>query len=87
MGALEQYLNEYKEIPRVELLPDNDRTSIDAEVEISKPFGQEFELKRKIIRLDELNHELAMDEKDDTPDIGDDNTPEEEKAKAKEIER
>ncbi len=58
-----------------------------AKVEITKPFEQEFELRQKLTRLDELNHELAMDEKDDTPDIGDGNTPEEEKEKTNERER
>jgi CRISPR/Cas system-associated protein endoribonuclease Cas2 len=44
--------------------------------EVKKPFNQEFELKQKLIRLDELNHELAMDVKEETQDIGDeDDTP------------
>lgn len=52
-----------------------------AKQEIQKPFGQEDELKEKLIRLDELNHELAMDKKEETPDIGDGYTAPPEKSK------
>lgn len=45
-----------------------------AKQEIHKPFDQEIEFKQKLIRLDELNHELAMDKKEETPDIGDGDT-------------
>jgi hypothetical protein len=66
---------------------ENTKKQLDtAKVEITKPFEQEFELRQKLTRLDELNHELAMDEKADTPDIGDGNTPKEEIEK-KEMER
>ena len=52
-----------------------------AKQEIQKPFSQEDELKDKLIRLDELNHELAMDEKEETPDIGDGDISPSEKSK------
>lgn len=51
-----------------------------AKREVDKPFEQEFELKQKTTRLNELNHELSMDEKDDVVEISDDEQPENEKA-------
>ena len=48
-----------------------------AKKEVDKPFAQEFELKQKTARLDELTHELAMDTKDDAMEIGGDEPPEE----------
>ncbi len=44
---------------------------------MEKPFAQEFELKQKTARLDELTHELAMDTKDVAMEIGGDDAPEE----------
>ncbi len=48
-----------------------------AKKEVEKPFAQEFELKQKTARLDELTHELAMDTKDVAMEIGGDDAPEE----------
>lgn len=48
-----------------------------AKKEVDKSFAQEFELKQKTARLDELTHELAMDTKDDAMEIGCDDAPEE----------
>lgn len=48
-----------------------------AKKEVDKPFAQEFELKQKTARLDELTHELAMDTKDVAMEIGGDDAPEE----------
>ena len=42
-----------------------------AKKEVNKPFDRALELKQKTARLNELNHKLAMDEKDETRDIGD----------------
>jgi hypothetical protein len=48
-----------------------------AKKEVDKPFAQEFELKQKMARLEELTHELAMDCKDTAMEIGGDDAPEE----------
>ena len=48
-----------------------------AKKEVDKPFAQEFELKQKMTRLEELTHELAMDSKDTAMEIGGDDAPEE----------
>lgn len=48
-----------------------------AKKEVDKPFAQEFELKQKTARLEELTHELAMDTKDEAMEIGGDEPPEE----------
>ena len=45
--------------------------------EVDKPFAQEFELKQKTARLEELTHELAMNTKDDAMEIGGNVPPEE----------
>ena len=59
-----------------------------AKQEVKKPFSQEFELKQKLMRLDELNHELAMDVKEETQDIGDeDDTPSEKSVNTFDFER
>lgn len=48
-----------------------------AKKEVGKPFAQEFELRQKTARLQELTHELAMDAKDTAMEIGGDDAPEE----------
>lgn len=91
-GNLQRIENIIKSLPEILIqkqaeLENTEKQFETAKVEITRPFEQEFELKQKMIRLDELNHELAMDEKDDTPDIGDSDTSEKEKEKINEIER
>ena len=52
---------------------DNTKKQLEsAKKEVEKPFPQEFELKQKTARLNELNHELSMDKKEDVQDIGED---------------
>lgn len=75
-GNIQRMDNLIKNLPdmlrhRNEELSSTEKQLEVAKQEIQKPFGQEDELKDKLIRLDELNHELAMDEKEETPDIGD----------------
>jgi len=48
-----------------------------AKKEVDKPFTQEFELRQKTARLEELNHELAMDKRDEAIEIGGGEPPEE----------
>ena len=51
---------------------DNTKKQLEsAKKEVEKPFPQEFELKQKTSRLNELNHELSMDKQDDAAEIGD----------------
>jgi hypothetical protein len=57
---------------------------MNAKKEVLKPFEQEFELRQKLVRLNELNHELSMDKKDEAVDIADNEPSENEKAVAME---
>ncbi len=92
-GNIQRIDNLIKSLPeklqyRVEELSSTKKQIEVAKQEIQKPFDQEFELKQKLVRLDELNHELSMDEKDDIPDIGDEDSSVPEKVvNAYELER
>jgi hypothetical protein len=80
-GNIQRIDNLIKSLPdlleyKVDELSSTEKQIEVAKQEVKKPFSQEFELKQKLIRLDELNHELAMDVKEETQDIGDeDDTP------------
>ncbi len=82
-GNIQRIDNLIKNLPdllehKVDELSSTEKQLEVAKQEVKKPFNQEFELKQKLVRLDELNHELAMDQKEETQDIGDeDDTPEE----------
>ena len=75
-GNLQRIDNLIKNLPdilqhKVDELSSTEKQLEVAKQEVKKPFSQEFELKQKLIRLDELNHELAMDVKEEAQDIGD----------------
>ncbi len=80
-GNIQRIDNLIKSLPdlleyKVDELSSTEKQLEVAKQEVKNPFNQEFELKQKLIRLDELNHELAMDVKEETQDIGDeDDTP------------
>ena len=47
-----------------------------AKEEVDKPFAQEFELRQKTARLNELNHELSLNKNDETMEIDEGEQPE-----------
>ena len=64
--GFEEQLNHY-----TDTLDSTKRQMESAIREVDKPFQQEFEFKQKTIRLSELNHELAMDAKEEPQDFYD----------------
>ena len=75
--GFEEQLNHY-----IDTLDNTKKQFESATKEIEKPFSEEFELKQKMTRLNELNHELSMDKNDEAIDISDDDELDENRAVA-----